>query len=54
MGGAPFESVFVKNDWEEGVEALIKAEVIKRSTSPLFNDRKMKFATFCINLSALK
>ena len=28
-----------------------KAEIMKRETSPLYNDRKMKLATFCTNLS---
>ena len=28
-----------------------KVEMLKRETSPLYNDRKMKLATFCTNLS---
>src|ERR1700691_6522859 len=33
------------------MEAIRKAEIMKRETSPLYNDRKMKLATFCTNLS---
>ena len=30
---------------------MAKIEMQKRATSPLYNDRKMKLATFCSNLS---
>jgi dimethylsulfone monooxygenase len=33
------------------MDAIKKAEIMKRETSPLYNDRKMKLATFCTNLS---
>ena len=33
------------------MDTQTKVEMIKRSTSPLYNDRKMKLATFCTNLS---
>ena len=33
------------------MDAVNKAEMLKRETNPLFNDRKMKLATFCTNLS---
>jgi len=33
------------------VNTMAKIETSKRATSPLYNDRKMKLATFCTNLS---
>ena len=33
------------------MDAIKNAEAKKRETSPLYNDRKMKLATFCTNLS---